>query len=70
MSQFRSHTAHRGVAAIGHGGHRWMMLACCIPMLLVVGALVLTGVASGSAILYALVCVAMMAGMGHGSGDN
>jgi hypothetical protein len=74
MSQLQSHTEHRGVAGTQHGGHRWMMLACCIPMLLVVVALVLTGVASAGAILYALVCVAMMAvmmaGMGHSSGHN
>ena len=44
----------------GHGGHRWMMIACCIPMLVVVGALVATGVAGAGAILYAVVCLAMM----------
>ena len=38
-----------------------MMLACCIPMLLIVGALVVTGVAGTGAIVYALVCTAMMA---------
>ena len=74
MSQLQSQTRHRAVAGARHRGHRWMMLACCIPMLLVVIALVATGVASASAIVYALACVAMMgvmmAGMGHGSGDN
>ena len=73
MRQLDSHT-QRGGAATPHGAHRWMMLACCIPMLLIAVVLILTGVASGSAILYALVCVAMMAvmmaGMGHGSGHN
>jgi hypothetical protein len=47
-----------------------MMIACCIPMLVIAGALVLTGVANGGAILFALACTAMMAlmmaGMGHG----
>ena len=51
---------HRGQSHEGHGGHRWMMIACCIPMLLVVGALVITGVAGTGAIIYAVVCLAMM----------
>jgi len=29
----------------GHGGHRWMMIACCIPMLMLAVVLVATGVA-------------------------
>jgi len=74
MSQLQSHTQHRGIGGTGHGGQHWMMLACCIPMLLVAVALVVTGVVSAGAIVYALVCVAMMgvmmAGMGHGHGDN
>ena len=74
MSQLQSHTKHRGVPATPHDGHHWMMLACCIPMLLIVIALVVTGVVSASAILYALACVAMMAvmmaGMGRGHSDN
>jgi hypothetical protein len=49
------------------GGSRWghhlMMLACCVPMLVVVGALVATGAAGTGAIVYALICTAMMAGM-------
>jgi hypothetical protein len=57
-----------------HAGHRWMMIACCIPMLLIAGALVVTGVANASAIVYALACTAMMAmmmaGMGHGTGEK
>ncbi len=44
-------------------GHHLMMLACCIPMLVVVGVLVATGVAGAGAIVYALICTAMMAGM-------
>ena len=60
----------------GHGGHsghsRWMMIACCIPMLVIAGLLVLTGVAGSGIILTALLCTAMMAAMmfampgGHG----
>jgi len=54
-----SHEDHTGHG--GHGGHRWMMIACCIPMLVIVGVLVATGVAGTGAIIYAVVCLAMMA---------
>jgi hypothetical protein len=30
----------------GHGGHGWMMIVCCIPMLVIAVALVATGVAA------------------------
>ena len=64
------HVVTPGAQHRGHGGHRWMMIACCIPMLVIAGALVLTGVANGGAIIFALACTAMMAlmmvGMGHG----
>jgi hypothetical protein len=43
-----------------------MMLVCCLPMLLIVVALVATGVAGPGAILYALLCTAMMATMMFG----
>ena len=43
-----------------HGGHRWMMIACCIPMLIVVAALVVSGAAGTGAIIYAVVCLGMM----------
>lgn len=47
-----------------HGrGHGLMMLLCCVPMLLIVFALVATGAAGAGAIAYALVCTAMMAAM-------
>ncbi len=29
-----------------HSGHGWMMIACCIPMLVIAGVLVATGAAS------------------------
>lgn len=45
----------------GHGGHRLMMIACCIPMLLIVGVLVATGAAGTGVIVYAAVCLGMMA---------
>ncbi len=40
-----------------------MMIACCIPMLVIVGILVATGVAGTGAILFAVICLAMMAAM-------
>jgi len=45
----------------GHGGHGLMMIACCIPMLVIVGILVATGVAGSGFIIYAVLCTAMMA---------
>ena len=57
-----------------HAGHGWLMVACCIPMLLVAVALVATGVVGAGFIVYALMCTAMMAvmmlGMSHGDGGE
>ena len=58
-----------------HGGHsHWLMIACCIPMLVIAVALVATGVAGPGFIVAAIACTAMMAlmmrGMSHGSGDK
>jgi len=50
----------------GHGGHSWMMIACCIPMLVIAVALVATGVASPGFLFVALMCTAMMAMMMRG----
>lgn len=56
------HDGHEGhPGSKGHGGHGLMMIACCIPMLIIVGILVFTGVAGSGAILYAVLCTAMMA---------
>ena len=44
----------------GHMGHSWMMMACCIPMLVIAVVLVVTGVASVGFIFAALACTAMM----------
>jgi len=50
-----------------------MMIACCVPMLIIAAALVVTGVVSGVYMLWAIACTAMMAmmmkGMGRG-GDS
>jgi hypothetical protein len=67
---------HAGHETAGHQGrtvgrgHGLMMIACCIPMLVIAVVLVAAGVVSASFIFVALACTAMMAvmhlGMGHG----
>jgi hypothetical protein len=54
----------------GHGGHRWMMLACCVPMLVIAIVLVATGVVGSGFIVVALACTAMMAMMMRGMGGS
>lgn len=44
----------------GHGGHSWMMIACCIPMILIAVVLVATGVVSAGFLVYAVACLGMM----------
>ncbi|NNM97903.1 MAG: hypothetical protein HKL89_09920 [Candidatus Dormibacteraeota bacterium] len=50
-----------------------MMIACCIPMLVIAAVLVATGVVSAAFLIFALACTAMMAlmmrGRGHAGGD-
>ena len=57
-----------------HGSHGWMMWLMCLPMVLIVGYLLLTGAVGGGAIIYALGCVIMMGVMmrlmNHGSGGG
>ncbi len=48
------------------GGHGLMMIACCIPMLVIAIALVATGVVGASFIFVAVACTAMMALMMRG----
>jgi len=55
-----------GHKSSGHGGHGWMMIACCIPMLAIAVVLVSTGVASVGFLFVALMCTAMMAMMMRG----
>ena len=54
----------------GHRGHHWMMIACCVPMLVIAGVLVATGVVGVGFLVVAVMCTAMMAlmmgGMNHG----
>ena len=54
----RSHDESEGQR--GHGGHGWMMIACCIPMLVIAVVLVATGVAGAGFIFAAIMCTAMM----------
>ena len=56
--------------AHGHGGHGWLMIACCIPMLIIAVVLVATGVASPGFLLVAVACTAMMALMMRGMHDS
>jgi len=44
----------------GHGGHGWMMIACCIPMLVIALVLVATGVVSSGFLVVAIGCTVMM----------
>ena len=44
-------------------GHRLMMLACCVPMLILVISLAASGTAGSGALVFALLCVAMMGAM-------
>ena len=65
---------HRQHEGGGHGGHNWMMIACCIPMLALAVVLVATGVAGSGFLFVAIGCTVMMAmmmgGMGHGGDDD
>lgn len=68
------HTDHQAAKTKGHGGHsRWMMVACCVPMLLIAVAIVASGAGWGFLIV-AATCTAMMAlmmgGMSHGIRDD
>jgi len=56
------------------GGHgRWMMIACCVPMLAIALVVALSGAGSGFLVL-AVMCTAMMAlmmgGMSGGDGGS
>ena len=55
-----SHDAHGGMT---HAGHGWMMIACCIPMLVIAVTLVATRVVGVGLIFGAIMCTVMMAMM-------
>ena len=48
----------------GHG--RWMMIACCVPMLVIAIALEATGIVGAGFIVVAVMCTLMMAMMMRG----
>lgn len=54
------------------GGHGWMMIACCVPMLVIAIVLVTTGVVGSGFVFGAVACAVMMAVMmrGMGSGND
>ena len=66
-----NHESHAQQEKADHRGHgRWMMIACCIPMLVIAVVLVATGVVGVGFIFAAAMCTVMMAlmmgGMSHG----
>ena len=61
--------SHEGDDAVTHGGHNWMMIACCIPMIIIAIALVATGVVGAGFIVVAFGCLAMMWFMMRAMGD-
>lgn len=67
-------SAQHGPDHGGHAGHGWMMMICCVPMLVVAVALVATGTAGAGTIVVAIGCTLMMAmmmrGGGHGRGGG
>ena len=68
-----------GQKAHRQGRHGWMMIACCIPMLVIGIVLVAAGVVRPRFLIFAVGCTAMMAlmmrgmnhgGMNHGGSDQ
>lgn len=64
------HQASPEAEHAGHpsgGGHSWVMIVCCIPMLAIALVLVATGVVSVAFLIFAVACTLMMALMMRGS---
>jgi len=80
MTQHADHETNRPAVQQGHDhgghtGHSWMMMLCCVPMLVIVFALVASGTGGVGTIVLALGCTLMMAMMmggmgGHGHGGR
>lgn len=71
MSTSRSpHQPSAPDRACSRRSHGWLMIICCIPMLVVAVVLVATDVVGAEYLLIAIACTAMMfvmmRGMGHG----
>ncbi len=64
------HATQVGAPHRGHQGHGWMMIICCLPMLVIAVALVGAGVVSAGFLLVAVACTAMMALMMWGMSDK
>ncbi len=60
MSQPHAYDTRADDTATSHHGHGWMMIVCCIPMLIIAVALVATGIASAGFLLAAVGCTVMM----------
>ena len=55
----------------GHGGHgRWMMVACCVPMLLIAVLIALSGAGFGFLVIAVMCTLMMVAMMGAMSGPD
>jgi hypothetical protein len=65
QESLQGHEGHQS-----HGGHSWLMMACCLPMLVIAVALVATGVVGASFIFAAVACTVMMALMMRGHGGH
>ena len=68
-------SGQQGLGHGGHAGHGWMMMICCVPMLVIAIALVASGTAGVGTVVVALGCTLMMALMmrgmgGHGGGGG
>jgi Flp pilus assembly protein TadB len=71
----RTHVPHRAQppdphSPAKHRGHGWMMIACCVPMLVIAIVLVATGVVGISFVVVAIMCTLMMAMMMGGMGRD
>lgn len=73
MTEPHTHPPEVGQHAPSRGGHGWMMIACCIPMLAIAVLLVATGVVNPGFLIFAVGCTVMMAlmmrAMNHGGGQ-
>jgi hypothetical protein len=63
MKQPAMNVAPSERAGAGHSRHGWMMMACCIPVLVIAITAVATGLVGAGLIFGAIMCVVMMAVM-------
>lgn len=70
-----NHDRHAPADPNGSGGRsHWLMMACCVPMIVIALALVASGTVSIGFLLFAVLCTSMMffmmRGMSHGSNNK